>query len=407
MQNLPDTTGRRWSDVAGAWLGLGAGPGAILLGAGLAARHGGVIPAGSMLLGLVFLSVVLWVGGSLGLQAPWGEGCDRTVIAQRYFSPVMQRILGAIIAAGMIGWIGVNISMGASAVTAFTGLPQWATALLLGAPVAVLAMRGIGGWNRLAAVTTACVLILVGLVALRTIGGAPPLRASWGWEGSKGWSMIAADVAAMLGYVGVFSVRVPDFTARLASRRDLSAVVLLLAAPLAVVVSAGAVVLQRAGSDMIGADVVGVLAGSGDLTIGGLAIGNVLIALAVIAPTFTNFYSGIPALRAATGIGERSAGVVVAVLGLALAAAGFDRHLMPWLGVLGAVVPPVGVPLVTEFVLRRRGCAPRTVPAWPWLVGSLLAGALLAAGSPMAMVAGFAGTGAATVVWRRMTRVTG
>ena len=392
MQTSLGNTGRRWSNVAGAWLGLGAGPGAILLGAGLAARHGGVIPAGSILLGLIFLSAVLWVGGSLGLQAPWGEGCDRTVVAQRYFSPAMQRIQGGIIAAGMIGWIGVNISVGASAVTAFTGLPQWATALLLGLPIAVLAMRGIGGWNRLAAVTTACVLILVGLVGFRTVGGVLPLRASWGWEESQGWSLIAVDVAAMLGYVGVFSVRVPDFTARLAGRRDLSAVVLLLAAPLAVVVSAGAVVAQRAGS----ADVVGALAGSGDL-----AIGNALVALAVIAPTFTNFYSGIPALRAATGIGERPAGLLVTVLGLALAAAHFDQTLMPWLGVLGAVVPPVVVPLVTEFVRRRRGSFPRTVPVWPWLTGALLAGALLVVGSPMAMVAGFLGAGVATAVWVR------
>ena len=134
---------------------------------------------------------------------------------------------------------------------------------------------------------------------------------------------------------------------------------------MAMVIFAGAVLAQRAGSS----DLIAVLAAPG-----GIAIGNVLIALAVIAPTFTTFYSGAPALHAAIGIGEKPAMLLMAAVGLVLAAVHFDEFMLPWLGVLGAVLPPLIVPLAVEFWLRRRGHAARFVPVWPWLAGAGLAG---------------------------------
>jgi cytosine permease len=144
-------------------------------------------------------------------------------------------------------------------------------------------------------------------------------------------------------------------------------VTLLLSLPMVIVIFAGAVLAQRAGSS----DLIAVLAAPG-----GIAIGNILIALAVVAPTFTTFYSGAPGLRAAIGIGEKPAMVLMAVVGLVLAAVHFDELLLPWLGVLGAVLPPITVPLAVEFYMRRRGRAPRLVPVWPWLAGAGLAAIL-------------------------------
>jgi hypothetical protein len=68
--------------------------------------------------------------------------------------------------------------------------------------------------------------------------------------------------------------------------------------------------------------------------------------------------------------------------------------------VLGAVLPPIIVPLAVEFHLRRRGRAPRLVPVWPWLAGAGLAAILALAHSPVAMLAGFLAIGAATAMWR-------
>ena len=90
----------------------------------------------------------------------------------------MRRILAALIAIGMTGWFGVNVGMGASALVALgspLGLARWAAALLLGVPISFVALQGMQGWNRLAIVTTACVLSLVGLVVWRYHAGPMPV----------------------------------------------------------------------------------------------------------------------------------------------------------------------------------------------------------------------------------------
>ncbi len=380
--------GRRWTSVAGAWMGVGTGPGALLMGAGLAARHGWAVPVISVFLGLLLLSAIVWVQGQLGLLPPLGEGANLTQVGQRYLTPSMRRILGALIGIGMTGWFGVNVGMGASALVALgspLGLQRWVATLLLGVPIALVALQGMQGWNRLATVTTACVLALVGLVTWRYRAGPLPVTLGSNLPDA------ATDVAVLVGYVGVFSLRAPDFTTGMSSRRDLTAVTLLLSLPMVIVIFAGAVLAQRAGSS----DLIAVLAAPG-----GIAIGNILIALAVVAPTFTTFYSGAPGLRAAIGIGEKPAMVLMAVVGLGLAAVHFDELLLPWLGVLGAVLPPIIVPLAVEFYIRRRGRAPRLVPVWPWLAGAGLAAILALAHSPVAMLAGFLAIGAATAMWR-------
>src|SRR5512133_2315571 len=103
---------RRWSSVAGAWLGVGTGPGALLLGAGLAARHIWVVPLTSVFLGRLLLSGIVWVQAQLGLRPPLGEGADLTQVGKRYLTPHMRRILAALIGIGMTGWFGVNVGMG-------------------------------------------------------------------------------------------------------------------------------------------------------------------------------------------------------------------------------------------------------------------------------------------------------
>lgn len=384
---LPEAAGRprRWLGYSGAWLGIGTAPGALLVGAGLAARHHGTIPLASLGGGLLLIAALVWVQGHVGLHPPLGEGGGLIQLTPRYFTPAMGRIVAALIALGMTGWYGVNVGMGASALSLLLAVPRWLTAFVLGVPIALLALRGIRGWNWLATVTTTCALVLVGLILWRyqaasaaaTMADAP--------------ADVAADLAVMLGYVGVFSLRAPDFTAGLAGRPDLNAVTALLIVPLAAVVFAGAVLAQRSGSS----DVFTVLAGSG-----GLAFGNLLIALAVIAPTFTTFHSGAPTWRIATGIGERQAMLLMTAIGLTLAALHFDSLLLPWLSALGAILPPVAVPLVTEFLLRRRGRSPRPVPVWPWLAGALVAAVLVVVRSPLAMLAGFLITGAGTLLWR-------
>jgi cytosine permease len=367
-------------------MGIGTAPGALLVGAGLAARNYGSVPVASLAVGMALLAVIVWLQGSMGLQPPHGEAANLTEISRRYFTPVMHRIIGAMIGIGMTGWFGVNVGMGAGSLRALTGLPQWAAASLIGIPILLLSLRGMRTWNRLAAVTTVCVLGLVAWVMVNYSPGGLPVAAA-----SPSPSLVAVDVAVLIGYIGVFTVRAPDFTAGLAGLRDLNIVALLLLAPMILVVLAGAILAREAGSS----DLVRALAGPG-----GLAVGNLLIALAVVAPTFTTLYSGAPALRAGFSISERTSLYTVALVGLALAIARFDLWLIPWLSILGAMLPPIVVPLLAEFVSRRIGRSPRAVPLWPWLGGALVAFALAIIRHPLAMTGGFLAAGAATALWQ-------
>jgi cytosine permease len=375
----------RWTDMAGAWLGIGTSPGALLLGAGIATRHQGPIPLLSLVLGFALVFVLVWFQGHLGLFPPLGDGGNLTTIAPRYFGSWMQRLIGALIGIGMTGWLGFNLGMGAAALGALIQIPQWLSVLVIGLPILVLSLRGIKGWNGLAALTTASVLVLVILVVTQLGAHALPITTSAGDPFA-----IITDTAVMVGYVSVFGVRAPDFTAGLQKRSDLVIVGLLLCMPLLIVVLAGVDLRQGTGSD----DLVRVLAGPN-----GLAIGNLLITLAVIAPTFTTYYSGVPGLRAATGMGERTAMLIMAVIGTVLAIARFDLFLLSWLGILAAVLPPLVVPLAFESTARRRGRARRTIPMWIWLIGAVVSLMLTLLHHPLALLVGLIISAGATILW--------
>ncbi|MGD2158366.1 MAG: hypothetical protein PVG14_11665 [Anaerolineales bacterium] len=364
----------RWISTAGAWLGIGTSPGALLLGAGIAERYGGPIPLLSLAFSLFAMFMILWFQGVIGLPPPIGEGKNLTAIAPLYIGPTMQRILGAVIAMGMIGWFGFNIGLGAAALGALVSIPQWAASLLLGLPILGLALMGIRSWNWLAGLTTISVLVLVAIVVVRLAARSTPITLQ---SGSP--SNTVADVAVFVGYISVFSLRTPDFTYRLGNRKDLFTSILLLTSPLLVIALAGVSLQQGTGS----ADLISILASPG-----GLAIGNLLITTSVIAPTFTTFYSGAPGLRAAVGLAEKPAMIAIGMIGLILALARFDLWLLSWLSVLGATLPPLVVPLAVEGTRRRLSYPPRIVPIWVWLPGSLIAVALTLLQQPLAPLVG-------------------
>lgn len=380
--------GAAWTSKVGAWIGLGASPGALLLGAGLAERHGGPIPVLGVVIGVLSMAVLLWCQGLLGLQPPAGENGTLSRLSRVYFSRRMQRTLGGVLAVGMIGWFGFNVGIGGAAIGALFGLPQIVGPLLLGLPCLVLATGGLRRWNATATIATLAALALTVMVVIELSARTSPVTLG----GEPGASLLT-DVSAYVGYVAIFSVRAPDFSVGLATRRDLAWCVAALCVPVLLVGLAGVGLQMGTGTS----DLVGVLAGSGML-----AIGNLLIALAVVGPTLTTLYSGSLALDAAIGLPHRRGMVAVAVLGLALAIARFDRQFIGWLIVLSVTLPPLVVPMAVEATRRRRGGAHRVVPLWSWLPGSVIAVALMIAGIGAAPVVGLVVAGALTVVWMRL-----
>lgn len=388
----------RWTSKVAAWLGLGASPGSLLLGAGLAERHGGAVPVVAFVLGFAAMTALVWTQGRLGLAPPEGEDGTLTDVMRSYFTPRGQRLLGWALAVAMVGWYGFNVGLGGAALGALVaGLVaaggggsgiEWVGPLLMGVPCLVLAAGGLRRWNVVGTVATVAALLLVGLVVAQL--SAPRIAVTAGAEDP---GAVLADVGALLGYVAVFGARAPDFSAHLASRGDLRRCVAFLIVSTAVVAIAG--VGLRAGTGT--SDLIGVLAGPG-----GSVVGQLLVAAAVVAPVFTTLYSGSLALRAAAGVRTVPAMVLVSVLGLALAIARFDRQLLPYLTVLAATLPPLVVPMAFEAARRRRGRVPRRVSPWTWLPGSVVAVALTVAGVGAAPVAGLAVAGGASAVarWR-------
>jgi purine-cytosine permease-like protein len=382
---------KRWTDAAGAWLGIGTSPGTLILGAGIAQRYDGPIPLVSILLSFILMFLLLWYPGQLGLNPPIGEGRNLTDINKLYFGPAMQRVIAAMIAIGMIGWFGFNIGLGGAALGALINVPAWIGQLALGIPILLLSIAGLRTWNRLAYLTTIAVLALVGIITLRLSDGSFPITTHVEYPL---YSLI--DGAIFIGFISVFSVRTPDFTAGLNRRKDLVISELLLCIPILLIALAGITLHQGTGST----DLVLTLASPG-----GLAIGNLLIALSVIAPTFTTLYSGAPALKTSIGMREKLAMLLITAIGLGLAVLRFDRELISWVSVLAAMLPPLIVPLAVESTQRRRGHPSRLIPIWLWLPGALVSMVLSLFKHPLAALAGLIIAGISTVIWHFSTRV--
>ena len=185
-------------------------------------------------------------------------------------------------------------------------------------------------------------------------------------------------------------MRAPDFTAGFGSRKDLLISDLLLCVPVVLIVLAGVGLQLGTGSS----DLVSILAEPG-----GLAVGNLLVFLAVIAPTFTILYSGAPALKAAIGLNETTSMYVISAVGLILAIARFDLLLLNWLGILAALLPPLVVPLAAEASRRRRGLKPYLVTFWLWLPGAFVSVLLTILEQPMAALIGLMVSALVTAIW--------
>lgn len=377
----------RWYGRAGAWLEIGTSAAGLLFGASLAARHDGQVPLPNVLLAVGVAAALLYAQGALGLRPPLGDGATLPDLTPRYLARGGAVALNAALTAGMTGWFGFNTGLGGTALAALVGAPPALGSLVLGAAILAVSLAGMVRWNVVAIITTLSALALVGVVVAAVGDPAVPVRLRPG-----SLDTLLVDISAAVGFVAVFAVRAPDFTVGLHRRADLAALVAVLIVPMLLVAGAGVALHRAIGS----AQLVQWLAQSDNL-----AAANLLVALAVVAPSFSAMYSGSLALQSVTPLNARQAMLAIALPGLVLGILRFDRLLPLWLTVLGAALPPVVVPMVVEARARRRGRAPRRVPLWSWLPASVLAVGLDVAGQHSAAVLGLALAAALTTVWRR------
>ncbi len=341
----------------------------------MAERNDGAVPVPTLVLGGLLMAALLFGQGMLGLRPPHGTGGTLTSAVPSYLDQKSRVLLGVMLALAMVGWNGFNVGLGGASVATLSGLPGPAGAVLLGALVFAASFATPKLGNRIGVVATLCAIGLVAFCVYRLSPDSSPVSARV--------SANALDIAALGGYIAVFAVRAPDFSHGLRRRRDLAWCVALLVVPAVCATIAGVGIWLRTGQS----DVVAVLAQT-------QSVGNLFVALAVFTPALTTTYSGALALRSVWPRLSTTAGMLlIAVPGTALAAARFDNHLLPWLGVLAALLPPLVVPMATEAWRRRRGLAVANIPLWTWATPGLIAMIL---GQPMIGL----GLAAITTVWR-------
>jgi cytosine permease len=353
----PQIAEPRWTQRVGAYLGVGSSPAALVLGVGIAQGRGGPAALVALLVGASLSAGLLWAQGLLGLAPPLGEGKPLGELTRTYLDRGSRIALNVVLGAAMVGWFGFNVGLGGAALATLMAVPTPVGAVVLGGGTTLVALCGMTRWNKLAVATTILSLGLVATLAFRLAAPTTPVAVAFGPA-----DRFFSDVAALIGYAAVFSVRAPDFTAGLRRPFDLTMCVAGLVVPMVVVTLVGVGVHLGTGTG----DIVALL---GEAR--GFGLGNLLIAVAVVAPTFSSIHSGELAWRAVWPISPRAAIAIVSVAGVGLAVTRFDLLLLPWLRSMGAALPPLVVPMVHEAWRRRRGHAPRVLPLRTWLAGSV------------------------------------
>ena len=287
--------GRRRS--APGW--ASAPPRHAVLGAAMAARHGGAVPVAGLLVGGALMAALLWGQGRIGLRRPLGDGGTLTAVLPAYLGDTSRLLLAAVLAVSMVGWNGFNVGLGGASLAALTHLPGWAGPVLLEVAVLAVSWAPARLGNRVAVVTTpqrggAGRLVPDGASTARRAGPPRRRRARRRRRADRVRGRVRAARTGLQRWP--FPKAGPGLVRGAADRAGAARVL------------AGAGLWLRTGS----ADVVALLAAGSGLA----AYANLFVAVAVFAAALTTTYSGSLALRGlAPRLPARAAMLLVAVLG--------------------------------------------------------------------------------------------
>jgi cytosine permease len=339
--------GVAWHRRVGVWIGLGTGPGALMLGGGLAA---------SLSLPSLLLAIPL---GALALT---GLAVAQGVVSRRRREPLGPRAVGTFgaspgarllslgVALGMVGWIGFYASMVGYSWTSYLGLPLWIGALVVAVGLFVLSLLGIDRWNLLVVVTTLSTLA-VAMLAL-SAAPRPPLEAT---SQSDGFLGLLWGVGAVVSYGVLFALRVGDFTWDLEADSDVWKDSAGLLIPLLIFLGIGVYAYSTLGEW----NLAEILARTRSPL-----VGNAFLLLSVVGNAMGAFHSGSLAIQGLIPVGRRWAAGLIALTSFALGVTRFDRQLLLFLDLLGAVIPSALVVMLLAVVLARKPSVGNALLAW-------------------------------------------
>jgi purine-cytosine permease-like protein len=358
-----------WTARLGAFVAIGTSPAALMLGGAAGRGTDGLELVAGLVAGIVGITLLVGAQGSLGP----GRGELSEVLAGPLGRSGGARVASLAMLLMMLGWFGVNAGAGGAGLALLTGLPERPAIALYALALVALVARGVGLVSRAALLAGLATIALVALgLVLAADVDAPPADV----PGADSWLQVATLV---IGYAAAFALRAPDFTHELASRRHAWwAAAVGIGLPLAVLVPAGAVLEQAAGTWRL-ADAFEAL--------GAPLVGGAFLALGFAGSAATNLYSGTRALGAVRpGLGPRAQLGAVAVAGGIAAIYGLSDALVPFLTALALAAPGLVVVCVVHAAL---GGPSR--PWWAigsWLLGVAVSVALDLAGYDLALISG-------------------
>lgn len=355
-------TGIPWYRRAGIWIGIGTGPGVIVVGGGLAA---------SLSLPALLLAIPI---GALALAA---LAVGQSVMSRRLRLPLAGRavhafgpgfgagFLNLMVALSMMGWFSFYVGISGFSLSDLLQLPGWVGPLLIAGTLWVLSQLGLNRWNFVVWVTTLSALLAAGARPSPAAGGgftAPQLL--WG-------------IGTVVSYGIVFAMRSSDFTWDLATDSDVVKSGLAFLIPFLILLGVGVLLFQATGEWNL-ADILARKPSA--------ALGHLFLILAVISPALSGLHSAVLALESISPLSRQHGLILMSLVGFLLGATRFDHHLLWFLDWRGAVLPPALVVMLAVAVLPQK--PPATAALAGWLAGAAVAIVLKAEGQLAHIIAG-------------------
>lgn len=353
MTNQLPTGGVAWYQRAGVWIGIATSPGSLVVGGGLAAH----LPQTTLWLAIPVGALILT---SLSVTQGIISRRRREILPQRaaftFGSGIGAGLLNLMIVFSTIGWVSFYLGIAGFSLATLLNVSSWIGVFLLLAVALILSELGLNQWNRFVWVTTLSALGAA-IVALSLVEPRPVSSVSYHF----GLSGFLWGIGSVVSYSLVFAVRCSDFTWDLERDADVVKDGIAYFVPVLIMFGIG-VRLYRITGEWNLADILAQTSSA--------ELGHIFLVLAVISPILVNFHSGALAMASLGSVKRRYNVLLIACVTFFLGATRFDRQLLPFLDLLGAILVPA---LVVMLIAVRLTKPSRTAALIAWLVGSAAA----------------------------------
>jgi len=302
----------------------------------------------ALTLGAVLLEVVAILTGIAGMR----EGLSTSVLARwAGFGRYGSSIIGLVFAVSLIGWFGVQNAVFAEGIhTLVGGIPVWAWSVVTGAVATLVVIYGFLSMAWVAYITVPAFLLLAGysitdaLLEYRLgelVSSAPPGETL----------SLAAGTTIVAGGFMIGAVIAPDMTRFNRSTADVIKQTVVGITLGEYTVGLIGVLLAHA---LMTQDIIEIVTSTSGF------IGTIILVTATLKINDWNLYSSslgfANSIDALLGRRVNRAVITIGVggLGTALSAMGILGQFVPFLIVIGVVVPPIAAIVIVDYYLLRR-----------------------------------------------------